>query len=219
LLWLSAVYVAGCAFRSLMPMLDEPRICLHDTPLSRIVVGRSVATIAEIAFVVQWALLLREAAGASRHPIVRRVAYLLLPLVVLAETFSWLAVLTRSNLLHAFENSVWTLGGALVLAAFVALHKDARGRRKRALVAATVAVCAYLAFMVTVDVPMYLQRWYADDGSTVSLAVGLRQIVEQCTSAFAFELWRDDIAWLTLYFSAAVWLSIALVHTPPLHEA
>lgn len=74
-----------------------------------------------------------------------------------AETCSWFAVLTRNNLLHALEPSVWTLGGALVL----------------------------VAFMVTVDVPMYLERWYADGGSTVPLAVGLGQIVEQCSKRSA----------------------------------
>src|SRR5215831_15308997 len=59
-LWLSAVYVAGCAFRSLLPMIDVPRFCLHATPISRIFVGRSIATVAELAFVAQWALLMHE---------------------------------------------------------------------------------------------------------------------------------------------------------------
>src|SRR5580765_3815476 len=65
LLWLSGVYVLGCAFRSILPMIDVPRFCLHETGISRIFVGRSVATVAELAFVAQWALLMREA-GAVR---------------------------------------------------------------------------------------------------------------------------------------------------------
>ena len=65
MLLLSAVYVLGCGFRSVLPMVDVPRICLHDTWISRIVVGRSIATVAELAFVAQWALLMREAGGGA----------------------------------------------------------------------------------------------------------------------------------------------------------
>src|SRR5437016_5930621 len=53
ILWLAAGYVLGCGFRSVLPMVDVPRICLHDSPLSRIVLGRSVATIAELCFAAQ----------------------------------------------------------------------------------------------------------------------------------------------------------------------
>src|SRR6266566_3481299 len=41
MLLLSAAYVFGCAFRSFLPRADVQRICLFDTWLSSIVVGRS----------------------------------------------------------------------------------------------------------------------------------------------------------------------------------
>src|ERR1700691_3925576 len=62
LLLLGAVYLLGCAFRSVLPRADVQRICLFDTWLSSILVGRSVATIAELCFAVQWAMVLRELA-------------------------------------------------------------------------------------------------------------------------------------------------------------
>ena len=46
-----AAYVFGCAFRSFLPRADVQRICLFDTWWSSVLVGRSVATVAEIAFV------------------------------------------------------------------------------------------------------------------------------------------------------------------------
>ena len=55
-LLLSAFYVFGCAFRSALPVFDVPRITLFNTWLSSVAVGRSVATIAEVCFVAQWAL-------------------------------------------------------------------------------------------------------------------------------------------------------------------
>src|SRR5688572_3982015 len=48
LLLLCAAYVFGCAFRSILPRADVQRICLFDTWLSSVLIGRSVATIAEI---------------------------------------------------------------------------------------------------------------------------------------------------------------------------
>ena len=51
-----AASVFGCAFRSFSPRADVQRICLFDTWWSSVVVGRSVATVAEIAFVAQWAI-------------------------------------------------------------------------------------------------------------------------------------------------------------------
>ena len=50
LLLLSAAYVFGCAFRSVLPRADVQSICLFDTWLSSVFVGRSVATVAEICF-------------------------------------------------------------------------------------------------------------------------------------------------------------------------
>ena len=44
-----AGYVFGCAFRSFLPRADVQRICLFDTWLSSVFVGRTVATVAELA--------------------------------------------------------------------------------------------------------------------------------------------------------------------------
>src|SRR3984957_11018525 len=41
MLLLCAAYVFGCAFRSFLPRADVQRICLFDTWLSSVVVGRS----------------------------------------------------------------------------------------------------------------------------------------------------------------------------------
>src|SRR5262249_11727918 len=83
-LMLSAVYVFGCAFRSVLPVYDVPRLCLFDTWLSNVVVGRSVATVAELSFAAQWALLLYATAQAAESGIARRVSLVLVPLIATA---------------------------------------------------------------------------------------------------------------------------------------
>src|SRR5262249_57494215 len=55
---LSAVYVFGCAFRSILPRADVQRIGLFDTWVSSVFVGRTVATVAELCLIPPWALLL-----------------------------------------------------------------------------------------------------------------------------------------------------------------
>src|SRR5215470_9370886 len=123
MLWLAAVYVAGCGFRSVFPMIDASRLCLHDNWISRIAVGRTIATIAELAFALQWALLLSEA----RTPAARLASRAIVPIIIVAELASWSAVLTTNYLLHAVENSLWTLAAALGLAAFLSLRLRAQG--------------------------------------------------------------------------------------------
>lgn len=212
LLWLSAAYVLGCAFRSIIPMVDGSRICLHDLWISRIFIGRTVATVAELCFALQWAMLLREAGVGERAATL--VGRLIVPIIAVAELVSWSAVLTANPLLHAIENSLWTLAAALALAAFLDLRQRAEGRVARFLEAASLGAVIYLGFMVIVDVPMYLSRWQAAGAGSLPLAEGLRTLLERCIAQHEWEVWREDVPWLTLYFTVAVWASIALAHAP-----
>jgi hypothetical protein len=217
MLWLSAIYVLGCAFRSVFPMVDVPRICLHDTFVSYIAVGRSVATVAELCFAAQWAIVLREAGANADGGLAALVSRLLVPIIAVAEICSWGAVLTTNNFMHAAENSLWTLAAVLAVASFVSLRLRFGEWRGRILLAAIVCGAGYVAFMTLVDVPMYLARWQADLAAGrefLSPGEGLREIVRRCTVTRDWAAWREDVPWLTLYFTVAVWISIALAHLP-----
>ena len=98
MLLLCAAYVFGCAFRSFLPRADVQRICLFDTWLSSVVVGRSVATVAEICFVAQWAIILHQLGAMTGSDTTLNAAWLIVPLILIAECFSWYAVLTTHYL-------------------------------------------------------------------------------------------------------------------------
>jgi hypothetical protein len=213
ILWLSAAYVFGCAFRSILPMIDAPRLCLHDTWISRIAVGRTIATVAELSFAAQWALLLRDAGTGA--PVAAFASRAIFPIIVAAEISSWGAVLTSNYLLHAVENSLWTLAAVLALAAFLSLRPRVDKDAARFLAAASVSAAVYIAYMAIADVPMYLERWHAAAG-TVPLAQGLRTLVELCVVRRDWSAWREDATWLSLYFTVGVWVSITLAHAPRL---
>ena len=106
MLLLCAAYVFGCAFRSFLPRADVQRICLFDTWLSSVVVGRSVATVAELAFAAQWAVILHQLGTMTGADTTLNAALTIVLLIVIAECFSWHAVLTKNYLGNAIENSI-----------------------------------------------------------------------------------------------------------------
>src|SRR5260221_123407 len=124
-LLLSAVYVFGCAFRSAFPVYDVPRICLFNHWLSSVIVGRSVATVAELCFVGQWALMLNEISRAAKSALGTMVSLAVVPLIAVAEACSWYSVLTTSTLGHVAEEAFWGLSGALLVLSGVRIYPRA----------------------------------------------------------------------------------------------
>lgn len=216
---LSAGYVLGCAYRSALPVFDVQRICLFDSWLSSVIVGRSVATVAELCFVTQWALLMREFSQAMQSKPGRLAAVALLPLITVAETCSWYSVLTTSNIGHVIEESLWGASALLLVVSLVSMWSRSSQRLRPLLVAMCLTGTAYVAFMFMVDVPMYWSRWVADEASGrhyLSLTQGVLDTSGRWVVSQQWQVWKSEVVWMSLYFSIAVWLSIALIHTPAL---
>ena len=213
MLLLCAGYVFGCAFRSLLPRADVQRICLFDTWLSSVVVGRSVATVAEICFAAQWALILHQLGTMTGADTTLNVAWVIVPLILIAECYSWYAVLTTHYLGNAIENSIWAVAFFLVGIGLCRLLPEFDGPVRVVLAVAITGIAAYLAFLMTVDVPMYLSRWrakVADGGKHLRPLEGLRDVSTRWIVTHDLAEWKDEIAWMSLYFSMAVWASLAL---------
>jgi hypothetical protein len=212
MLLLCAAYVFGCAFRSVLPRADVQRICLFDTWLSSVLVGRSVATVAEICFAAQWAIILDQLGRMAGADTTLTAAGAIVPLILLAECFSWYAVLTKNYLGNAIENSIWAVAFLVVGIGLCRLLPEFNGPVRLALVIAIIGIVGYLAFLVTVDVPMYLSRWRAGhpNGKLFGLLEGLRDVTTRWVVTHDITHWKGEIAWMSLYFSAAVWASLAL---------
>src|SRR3984885_3356738 len=213
MLLLCAGYVFGCAFRSLLPRADVQRICLFDTWLSSVMVGRSVATVAEMCFAAQWALMLHQVGTITGADTTLNVAWVIVPLILIAEGFSWYAVLTTNYLGNAIENSIWAVVFFLVGIGLCRLLPEFDGSVRVVLAVAITGIVAYLAFLMTVDVPMYLGRWragMADGSKLLGPLEGLRDVSTRWVVTHDLADWKDEIAWMSLYFSMAVWASLAL---------
>ncbi|MDF1666231.1 MAG: hypothetical protein P1V97_31035, partial [Planctomycetota bacterium] len=75
--------------------------------------------------------------------------------------------------------------------------------------------CAMGAFvMLVLDVPMYFRRRREaiQSGERVlGILAGLRDATTRRKSTGDWSVWKQEVSWMTPYFSACVWLSIAAV--------
>jgi hypothetical protein len=213
MLLLCAAYVFGCAFRSVLPRADVQRICLVDSWLSSILVGRSVATVAELCFVAQWAVILHQLGGMTDAETALNAARVIVPLIVIAEICSWYAVLTTNYLGNAIENSIWAVAFFVVGIGLCRLLPEFNGPVRLILAVAILGIAGYLAFLIVIDVPMYLNRWRTErsnGGRLLRPLEGLRDVTTRWVVTHDIAHWKEEIAWMSLYFSAAVWASLAL---------
>lgn len=215
--WLSMAYVLGCAFRSFFPRADVQRICLFDTWLSSVFWGRSAATLAELAFVAQWAIVLNQVSKIVQLPVVEKISKLIVPLIFVAECFSWYSVIIMSYLGNFIEESIWTITYMLILICLLILISKFKGAFKTALQLTIAGIALYVLFMVLVDVPMYWGRFQDDTTNgkvLLGLASGLHDIQNRWVVAHDIDRWKEEIPWMSLYFTVAVWTSLALCYVP-----
>jgi len=141
------------------------------------------------------------------------IAWAIVPLIVVAQCCSWYGVLTTNTLANAIENSIWAAAFLVVGIGLCWLLPEFDGLVRLALVVAIIGIAAYLAFLITIDIPMYLDRWRdgpADGSKVLSPLEGLRDASTRWVVTHDFAQWKDEIAWMSLYFTVAVWASLVL---------
>lgn len=211
-LLLSGVYVGVCSFRSLFPRVDLERVCLWDTWLSAIMLGRTAATIAELCFALQCSLFVQRLSDITGIPLLATVAHAFVPLAVIAEVACWYAVLSLDHVGHALEESLWALIMLLLAAASGAAGLASEGGRSWLLLAGAVVYTVGAGLTLAFDVAMYVGRRRAwANGDRLPLATGLRDCGVRRQPTRAWEVWRAEVPWMTLYFSIGVWTSLAMV--------
>ena len=89
------------------------------------------------------------------------------------------------------------------------------GRASSFAAAGALMAACFVAFMTLVDIPMYLSRWRRarrERQPCLSLREGLRDARSRRVPTTAWAVWRPEVAWLTGYFSVAVWVSLSFVY-------
>jgi hypothetical protein len=211
---LSGLFVAACAFRSIVPRIDLERMCLWDSPLSSVFLGRSVATIAELCFALQCALLLFKLSHSSGASIIATIGLTVLPIIVVAELACWCAVLTLNHIGHAIEELLWSVMVVLVASGLVIYYEQTGGGLALWVAIGLIASAGTTALIIFVDIPLYISRWRTGRraGSRyLRFREGLKDAFVRRHVTHASEDWRNDVLWMSLYFSAGVWVSLVIV--------
>jgi hypothetical protein len=212
-LLLSGLFVAACAFRSILPRVDLERFCLWDSPFSSVLLGRVVATIAEVGFASQCTLLLFKLSHSTGASSIHTIGLTVLPIILIAELACWFAVVTLNHIGHAVEELLWSIMVALVAVGLVIYSQQARGLPLWVVIG-LIASAGTAALIVFVDIPLYIARWRTGRRAGLRylrIRDGLKDAFVRRHRTHASEHWRNEVLWMSLYFSAGVWVSLAIV--------
>ena len=213
----SGIFTAVCAFRSVLPRIDLERYCLVDSMASSMVAGRTSATFAEISFACQIALILHEAGGMANLPWVQALFITIVVALTLAQVFCWSSVISLNHLGHTIEESLWGITFVPVGIALAFCGLNLEGLWRTVCFAGAVFCVGYVAFMAFVDVPMYYRRWregLARNEKRLGFKEGFADALNRRVVTQDWAIWKPEVAWLTGYFSMAVWVSISLMALP-----
>lgn len=216
-LWLSTFFVLGCAFRSFLPRADVRRITLVDSWLSSILVGRTVATIAELCFVAQWAHLLETFARPAKLDRIVSFSKLIFPTILMAEIFSWRGVVTTNNFWHFLEESIWGACEVGLTASALALRSRYQGPPKQFMSWMALCGAVYVTYMFSLDIPTYNSQRRIDQSNGkvyTGFQDGLRNLAFHWTKTHNPQDWEGEFVWMVIYFSLAVWVSLAFTQAP-----
>lgn len=211
---LSGIYVFVCAFRSFLPRIDVERYCLFDHPLSSVMLGRSLATIAEVSFSAQCALLIDNLGQSLSSPTIQFIAYTLVPIIVLAQVSCWYATLTLNHLWHSIEEAAWVAMLALAAVCFSIGFFMLSGVLKVLMAIGIISCLGSAYIMLFIDIPMYLSRKHDSHKQArqfLSVSAGIKDALSRRVKTSDWDVWKKEVLWLSSYFTFGVWLSIGMV--------
>ena len=211
---LSGLFVVACAFRSFLPRVDLERICLWDVPLSSVIVGRTVATIAELCFALQCALLLFKLSALTGSSVIGAIGLAVLPIIVVAELACWFAVATLNHIWHAVEEFLWSLMIGLVAFGLVLYWRHTSGALPMWVPIGLIACAGAAVLILAVDIPLYITRWRIGKRAGLRylrVVEGLKDAVVRRRVTQTRDDWRKEVLWMSLYFSAGVWVSLGII--------
>jgi hypothetical protein len=108
ILWPARIFFAVCAFRCLFPARYEHNVVFHDSIFSSIFLARMLATFAEIAYIVQFAHVLRVL-DTEHSFFVSALSSVMVAQVLISQVMVWAAILTGRLALYFYEELGWAL--------------------------------------------------------------------------------------------------------------
>lgn len=205
------IFFVVSLYRCLFPVRYEHNVVFHDSIFSSIFATRLFATIAEIAYIYQFARVLRLL-NVEQGGWVDGLSWLMVAAATISQACVWAAVLTGRLELYFVEELGWLLifTANTAAAAYLYLTTDVHGGRQALLLASLVFGAGYLPFQV---IHLRGLRAAATRGGSAQarrLADGLKQSIRlknRRTDAAAWAGWVG-LVWMTGYWATLIpaWL-------------
>ena len=192
--YLMAVYVIVNCLRAIYPKRDVESTCLHKSHLSSIMFGRTIATIAEICFIL---LLINYYKSISDNNISSKTNLVLI-IIIISEVFSWLGCLTKNQIYNSLEESGWLVSFLI----FSKITWDILRVRNDDFNLKFQLFCytCFIIFLFFIDIPMYYNRYKNHKKGYLSINQGLKSIMSCKIVTNNYDTWKDEILWQSGYF-------------------
>jgi len=221
LTFLIIIYVLVCAVRSIWPRVDGKYLCCYDNLISTPLVGRILATMAEISFglfIVMVSNDVIRSLNLENEDWLILINSGLVFVITIAQIFCWVGIVTSDPNYNAIEESLWTVFGiskfimyTYIFAKISKTNNINANKIKKIIPIILISTLAYITFMVVRDVPMYIENAKNHVGGYNSLPVGLKKLSKCIEVTHSYKKWKDDIPWLTGYFTLTVWTSMFIL--------
>lgn len=226
---LAIPWVFECAYRSFFPSLYLQRYVFWDTCFNSIIVDRTFACVGELCWCTQFAMALCFVdVSINQKPStwiqISGVAAVII--YVFAECTSYYNVATTNELWCAVEVLLDGLSflcmapGAIYL--FCKCPGHIHSSTAKMFLAITSVLCVvYPCYNVFSDAPMYMARYrqdQADHKQYFSFVQGLVDAAQRRVVAHTLSQWKEDMVWMTAYFSFGSLSGILLMVAPRLGQ-
>jgi len=142
------------------------------------------------------------------------IAYVIVPIIVLAQICCWHAMLTLNYFWHAIEEFLWVIMLALAAACCISGYFVLDGIPQLLMLVGLVSSIGAAAIMLFVDIPMYFRRTQQQTRLGVKylgIAEGIKDAANRRNKKRKWRIWKTEVVWISSYFTIGVWLSIAMI--------
>lgn len=207
----SLLFIASCCYRAVNVADEGASMCRgRSTFFNAPVAGRAVATVGEIALVVQISTFLDDTSrrlGISSDLWSRRWQYTLAP-VICAEILSWTGVLSGVSRFYCAEYVMWMcISLSWAWDAAECLNKSQRWSDSLTHAAVLLGGLSLFAFNALLEIPHFFRYHPTDsvDGDTAELLS-----IFECYQDRESPLWIKRLPFFFSYFFGCSWASAAL---------
>jgi len=216
---LSSLFILSTTVRAIFPRIDVERICYFNSFVSSTFIGRSLATIGEVSFALQLSLYLLRISKNLKITKYNLLLYLFPIFVTIAQGFCWVGVITKKQIYHCIEETIWMCSVAFLIIPTVIeiLGVSKESNTQTIFIIALGLIVVYVVFMAYIDIPMYYRRYLKDEkGKTkyLTFSEGLYDCMSCNIITKKWSDWKEDYYWMFGYFSISTLLSIVIIKSP-----